>query len=140
MLHTPASTPPTSTSQPAARLSLPRVLLHLEGVAVFAASIAIYADQGAGFGWRWITFVALLLVPDLAFVAYTFGKATGARVYNVAHLYALPVALAVAGLLLDGPAALQIALIWLAHIGMDRAVGYGFKYAAGFNETHMHRV
>jgi hypothetical protein len=36
--------------------------------------------------------------------------------------------------------ALPLALIWLARIGMDRAVGYGLKYASGFKDTHLGRV
>jgi hypothetical protein len=37
-------------------------------------------------------------------------------------------------------AALQIALIWLAHIGVDRMLGYGLKYPTGFKDTHLQRV
>ena len=32
-----------------------------------------------------------------------------------------------------------IALIALAHIGFDRALGYGLKYSAGFGATHLGR-
>ena len=31
-------------------------------------------------------------------------------------------------------------LIWLAHIGMDHALGYGLKYASGFAVTHLGRI
>ena len=31
-------------------------------------------------------------------------------------------------------------LIWLVHIGLDRALGYGLKYAAGFAFTHLGRI
>ena len=34
----------------------------------------------------------------------------------------------------------ELALIWLVHIGVDRAVGYGLKYPGGFRETHLQRV
>jgi hypothetical protein len=34
-----------------------------------------------------------------------------------------------------------IAVIWAAHIGMDRMIGYGLKYAGGdFKETHIQRA
>jgi hypothetical protein len=33
-----------------------------------------------------------------------------------------------------------LALIWLAHIGVDRALGYGLKYPDGFKDTHLQRV
>ncbi|MBD9376579.1 DUF4260 family protein [Pseudoxanthomonas sp. PXM04] len=30
-----------------------------------------------------------------------------------------------------------IALIWLAHVGFERAPGYGLKYESGFAHTHL---
>jgi hypothetical protein len=33
-----------------------------------------------------------------------------------------------------------VALIWLAHIGLDRALGYGLKYGSGFRDTHLGRL
>lgn len=33
-----------------------------------------------------------------------------------------------------------VALIWLLHIGFDRAIGYGLKYPSSFKETHLGRV
>ena len=53
---------------------------------------------------------------------------------------AVPVALAAIGVLADSDAALQVGLIWTAHIGIDRAIGYGLKYRTGFKDTHMQRV
>ncbi len=38
------------------------------------------------------------------------------------------------------PLILSIAMIWLAHIGFDRALGYGLKYENGFGVTHMGRI
>jgi hypothetical protein len=34
----------------------------------------------------------------------------------------------------------QLALIWSAHIGIDRLLGYGLKYPTAFKETHLGRV
>jgi hypothetical protein len=51
-----------------------------------------------------------------------------------------PVALMVAGFALSMPLVLSIAMIWLAHIGIDRALGYGLKYRAGFGFTHLGRI
>ena len=64
----------------------------------------------------------------------------GAAAYDVAHTEILPIALGVAGVLADGGLAVQLALIWLAHIGLDRLVGYGLKYPTGFKDTHLQRV
>ena len=38
------------------------------------------------------------------------------------------------------PLLLSIAMIWLAHIGVDRALGYGLKYSEGFGFTHLGRI
>ena len=36
-----------------------------------------------------------------------------------------------------GWAALPVALVWAAHIGFDRALGYGLKLPHGFQSTHL---
>ncbi|MGY3367022.1 hypothetical protein ACVWZL_004147 [Bradyrhizobium sp. GM2.4] len=61
-------------------------------------------------------------------------------VYNAAHSYMAPVALLTLGFGLASPFTLSIALIWLAHIGIDRALGYGLKYSAGFGFTHLGQI
>jgi hypothetical protein len=33
-----------------------------------------------------------------------------------------------------------IAIIWAAHIGFDRALGYGLKYPTAFSDTHLGRI
>jgi hypothetical protein len=35
---------------------------------------------------------------------------------------------------------MTFALIWLAHIGLDRTLGYGLKYPTFFEDTHLQRV
>jgi hypothetical protein len=115
---------------------LPRVLLHAEGVAVAAAAVALYfwAD------YPWWFLVALALAPDLSMVGYLAGKTIGAAAYNAAHTYSLPVALAAIGVIANAETAVQLGLIWLTHIGVDRAVGYGLKYRTDFKDTHLQRV
>jgi hypothetical protein len=115
---------------------LPDLLLRLEGAAVLAASVALYFDQGFG----WLAFVVLALAPDLAMVAYAAGPRVGAVAYDIAHTEALPVALGAIGLLAGRELPVQLALIWLAHIGVDRLLGYGLKYPTAFGDTHMQRV
>jgi hypothetical protein len=61
-------------------------------------------------------------------------------VYNVAHATVGPIALAVVGVLADTDSCVQLAPIWLAHIGIDRLLGYGLKYPAAFQDTHLQRV
>ncbi|HUO89800.1 MAG TPA: DUF4260 domain-containing protein [Rhizomicrobium sp.] len=114
----------------------PRVILRLEGFAVFAAAAGLYFH--AGFDWR--MFAVLFLAPDLSFAAYLFGPRAGAFAYNTAHSSNGAIGLGIAALALNEAAIAAIALIWLAHIGFDRALGYGLKYGAGFGFTHLGRT
>jgi Domain of unknown function (DUF4260) len=115
---------------------LPRALLHLEGLAVLVGALVLYFDAGYG----WLLLLVLFLAPDLSIVGYVGGPSAGAFIYDVVHTYVLPIALGVVGVLGDAEAALQIALIWLAHIGADRLLGYGLKYPTGFRDSHLQRV
>jgi hypothetical protein len=115
---------------------LPRTLLRAEGAAVFIAVTALYFH----FGHPWWLFLALALAPDLSMVGFLADARTGAVSYNLAHTYVLPVALAAAGVLFEVEALVQVGLIWAAHIGADRALGYGLKYPSGFKDTHLQRV
>jgi len=38
------------------------------------------------------------------------------------------------------PQVTPYALIWLAHIGFDRALGFGLKYPTHFKDTHLQHV
>lgn len=124
------------TQSTAMTASLPRIMLHLEGLAVFIAVVAAYIHLH-GNGW---TFALLLLTPDLSMLGYLKDLRTGAFTYNVVHFYGLPVALLTGSFLGDWEQGMLLALIWLAHIGMDRALGYGLKYDTEFKDTHIGRA
>jgi hypothetical protein len=113
-----------------------RTLLRLEGLVLFAGMTLLYAVWEGS----WWVYALLFLVPDLSFAAYLAGPRAGAIVYNAAHSYMAPVALMTTGFALSSPLVLSIAMIWLAHIGIDRALGYGLKYSAGFSFTHLGRI
>jgi hypothetical protein len=115
---------------------VPRTLLRLEGLAVFGAALALYADGDRS----WWLFLVLALAPDLGMLGYLAGPRVGAAGYDATHFEALPVALGVVGVLADIEAAIAVALIWIAHIGIDRALGYGLKYPTAFKDTHLQRV
>jgi hypothetical protein len=68
------------------------------------------------------------------------GDTAGRGRYNSVHTYALPVALGFAGVLAESSLATKLALIWVTHIGLDRALGYGLKYPTDFKDTHLQRV
>jgi hypothetical protein len=113
-----------------------RILLRLEGLALFAGMTALYAAWGGS----WTVYLLLFLVPDLSFLAYLSDAKFGALIYNAAHSYMAPVTLLTFGFGFASPLTLSIALIWLAHIGIDRALGYGLKYSTGFGFTHLGRI
>ena len=113
-----------------------RVLLHLEGLALLVAAVVVYVEIDAS----WILFAVLFLAPDVSFLGYLAGPRVGAAAYNALHTAVVPVALAVFALLADAENVLAVALVWLAHIGVDRAIGYGLKYPTALRDTHLQRV
>jgi hypothetical protein len=113
-----------------------RTLLRLEGLTLLAGMTVAYAVWGGS----WWLYAILFLAPDLSFAGYLAGPKVGAMVYNAAHSTLAPAALMAAGLALAWPLALSLAMIWLAHIGFDRALGYGLKYSVGFGFTHLGRI
>lgn len=94
-----------------------------EGLAVFVAALVLYFQVD---GVWWLLLV-LALAPDLSALGFVAGPRVGSLTYNLAHTYVGPVALATIALVTDWRLGLQLALIWLAHIGIDRAVGYTLR-------------
>jgi hypothetical protein len=111
----------------------PQAWLRLEGALVFILSILLYGHAGASW-WR---FLLLLLVPDVAMAGYWLGAHWGAVCYNGAHSYVVPAALLGIAVVSGQMAWIPYLLIWSAHIGMDRALGYGLKYPGSFKQTHL---
>ena len=103
---------------------------------MFVAALVFYA--AADMSW-WL-FAALLLAPDLAMAGYWKGPRMGAHVYNLFHITPWPLALVAGGYLWDVALAVSLGLIWLAHIGLDRALGYGLKEVSAFRDTHLGRI
>lgn len=114
----------------------PKVLLHAEGLAVLVAACAGYRVYGAS----WVLFAVLFLAPDLAMIGYVLGVKLGAMTYNAVHSYVGPLLLGVIAYLAHAPGLYPYALIWTAHIGFDRLLGYGLKYDTAFKDTHLGRV
>jgi len=115
---------------------MPRLLLRLEGVALALAAVYTYYRIGA----NWWLFGGLILVPDVSLVAYFGGTRLGAIAYNTFHVTLAPIICGALGFLLPSFDLLSVALIWATHIGVDRALGYGLKYGAGFGFTHLGRI
>lgn len=117
-------------------MTMPGALLRLEGLGYLTVAVAAYAFLGHS----WWMFALLLFAPDLVMLGYLFGPRVGALAYNVGHTSTLPLLLGLAGLLFGWALGGQFALIWLAHIGLARTLGYGLKHNDRFAHTHMGEV
>jgi hypothetical protein len=65
-------------------------------------------------------------VPDLSMAGYLAGVRL--VTYNAIHTYLGPFVLAGYSIVADRQTLLLLALIWIAHIGFDRMLGFGLKY------------
>jgi hypothetical protein len=125
-----------SDGDPAAVTGTVRWLLRAEGAASLLVCCVFYALTGFGWGY----FALLFLVPDLSMLGYLAGPRVGSVAYNWAHTTAFPMVLGVAGFVLGMGPLPPLALIWAAHIGFDRMLGYGLKYPRAFGYTHLGRI
>ena len=113
----------------------PRPLLHLEGAAALAFSLLAYHWSRG----NWLLFAALFLMPDVSMIGYAAGTRVGAVAYNAVHTYVGPLLLAGWAMAAGQHMGLLLSLIWIAHIGMDRMLGFGLKYPTRFKDTHLNR-
>jgi hypothetical protein len=130
------SVPLSPRSEGGAASGSVRLLLRLEGLTAFAAALALYAHAG----FSWLIFALFLLAPDLSMLGYLTGPRVGAALYNLVHTYLLALLLTLVGFLDAQPALTAAGLILIAHIGLDRALGYGLKYSTAFGDTHLGRT
>ena len=116
---------------------LPLRILRSEGLVLFAVALAGYF---AGLDEPWWLVPLLLFVPDAFMVGYAKSHRAGAMLYNFAHSYPAPAVLGIVASLAGETLWQGVALVWFAHIGMDRAMGYGLKYETDFKDTHLGRI
>lgn len=115
-----------------------RKILHVEGAMLALLAFVIVWPSLPGF---WISLI-VFLAPDLSMIGFLIGKKFGTVAYNIAHSTVLPILLFVWAHLfgLDTDIAGDVsvvALLWLGHIGVDRALGFGLKYHSAFGHTHL---
>jgi Domain of unknown function (DUF4260) len=111
----------------------PEILLRIEGAFDLTLSLIFFqAIHG-----NWLLFVLLLLAPDLAMLGYLRGARVGTVCYNLVHTLAVPFLIIAYAYLTKSLWLLPYALIWTAHIGLDRMLGFGLKYPTGFRDTHL---
>ena len=111
----------------------PRRLLQLEGAILLTGALTAYTTTHE----PWWLIPLTLLFPDLFAIGYLAGTRVGANLYNLVHTTALPAAVIAFAWSQHTPLAGALGLIWLAHIGMDRLLGYGLKYDDHFQHTHL---
>ena len=125
------------TSATAGRVEgTPRRWLRLEAAAAFAGGVAIYGAVGG----NWLFLLPLLLLPDLSMAGYLAGPRIGAMTYNVAHTWVTGLAVLGAGIWLASVPLELVGAVLVAHVGMDRLMGYGLKYPTSFGDTHLGRI
>ncbi|MGQ0609446.1 MAG: DUF4260 family protein, partial [Chloroflexota bacterium] len=108
-------------------------ILRVEAVALFVAGVLLFLQLNGNALWL----LPLLLAPDLSMIGYIGGPRLGAITYNVAHNLATAlVILAVGWFAAIAPLAL-VGAILVAHVGMDRSLGYGLKLPTDFKDTHL---
>ena len=134
-------TTPTTTLTPSdARLDVAppstRTWLRIEGVAAFAVGLAIFGAAGG----PWLLALPLLLVPDVSMVGYLRGPRLGAFTYNLVHNWAIGLAVLGLGVWSGIGAVVLAGAMLIAHVGMDRAAGYGLKLPTSFRDTHLGRI
>jgi len=113
-----------------------KLFLKLEYAALLVAALIAYYE----FAGNWLLFALLILAPDLSMLGYLAGPRIGAWCYNVAHAWLTALAILLAGWLLNSDSTIAVALILIAHICVDRTMGYGLKHESGFKDTHMGRI
>ena len=107
--------------------------LRLEGAALLVGATWGFALTDASWG----LYALLLFVPDVSMAGYLRGPRVGAHVYNAAHTTLGPAALAAVASAAGWTLGVPVALVWAAHIGLDRMLGYGLKRPEGFHHTHL---
>ncbi|MDO8604855.1 MAG: DUF4260 domain-containing protein [bacterium] len=111
-------------------------ILKSEAFAFFVLAVWLYYTTNAG----WILFFILLLTPDFFMIGYLKNSKLGAMIYNIGHTYTAPLILLAIFLVFQISILLPISLIWIAHISMDRMLGYGLKLDTNFKDTNLGRI
>ena len=113
-----------------------RTWLRLEGLAMGLAGLALYAWAGGS----WLLLLPLFLLPDISAIGYLANARVGSHTYNLLHNWLPGVAVLGLAVSLQSTPLLLAAAILIAHVGFDRALGYGLKLPTSFQDTHLGRI
>lgn len=108
-------------------------LLKLEELFIFF--LAIYLFSLLDYAW-WV-YAALFFLPDIGMLGYLHNTRLGMITYNLIHHKAVCIGIYLLGALLGNPILQLAGLVLLGHSSLDRALGYGMKYADSFHNTHL---
>ncbi len=111
-------------------------ILRAEQVALVVAGIVIYLANGGIL----ILLLPLLLAPDLSMAGYLRGPRLGAITYNAVHNLVLALGALGVGWWFDVGWLILLGAVLIAHVGGDRALGYGLKLPSDFRDTHLGRI
>ncbi len=103
-----------------------------------AVFVAIFFVSIGGFSWWWL--IVLFIAFDVSAIGYAINNKIGALTYNVGHSLIGPVILAILYIATSNETILFITLLWLFHIFVDRALGYGLKHSTSFHHTHLGKI
>ncbi len=112
------------------------IFQRIEASTIFFVSLYLYWYLD----FNLIVLILLLFVFDVFMIGYLFNSKIGAYCYNLGHSMIAPPILFAIGFATDARILIGFSLIWLAHIGMDRLLGYGLKFTTGFKETHLGHI
>ena len=102
---------------------------------VAAILVAVFYISVGNFAWYWLPI--LFIVVDLSMAGYLASSRLGALTYNIGHSLIGPAILVALYIATTNQTILFVSLIWLFHILVDRALGYGLKHTKGFEHTHL---
>ncbi|MFJ7736219.1 DUF4260 family protein [Lysinibacillus sp. NPDC097287] len=113
-----------------------RKVIYLEYFVALLLCFYVYLH----FQFSLLVFFLLLFIPDISMLGYLFNSKIGALLYNIVHSLVLPLFLMFVGFTFTSSLLLMTSLIWLAHILLDRALGFGLKYKESFKQTHLQKI
>ncbi len=111
-------------------------ILRVESAAVGLLGILAYLTLGG----PPLLLIPALLAPDLSALGYLAGPRVGAVTYNLVHNWAFAVVFALLAVVTHSVWPMLVAAVVAAHVGWDRALGYGLKLPTGFQDTHLGRI
>jgi hypothetical protein len=112
-----------------------KTFLRLDALSVLVGAVTLHIFWGE----NWWLFALFAILPDialLAYIGYNGQTRWPSLIYNTLHTYAFPILL----LLVFWPFQPVFLLGWVAHIALDRLVGYGFKSLTNPKLTHLQQI